>query len=197
MRSGARKPSERFVVAKKPSSRLIGSAPRHVIQEQLLDNEFGFTLSRNTFVMRAAPTIKLSDSDRMLLERWARGRSTPARLVLRSKIALLAASGLLNKEIARELRCGAKTVCLWRSRFAQRGVPGIEKDAPRGGKRTKKSEALVQQIIYKTLHESPARRARWSTRSLAAALATSPAMVQRVWKTLGLTARQRPSDAAS
>ena len=118
--------------------------------------------------MRAAPAIKLSDSDRVILERWARGRSTPARLVLRSKIALLAASGLRNKEIAGELRCGTKTVCLWRSRFAQRGVAGIEKDAPRGGKRTKKSEALVQQIIHKTLHESPPRRSRWSTRSLAA-----------------------------
>jgi transposase len=147
--------------------------------------------------MRAAPAIKLSDNDRMVLERWARGRSTPARLVLRSKIALLAASGMLNMEIAQELRCGTKTVCLWRRRFAERGIPGIEKDAPRGGKRTKESEALVQQIIHKTLHESPPHRSGWSTRSLAAALGTSPATVQRVWKTHGLTGRPRPSQAAS
>jgi transposase len=133
----------------------------------------------------------------MILERWARGRSTPARLVLRSKIVLLAASGLLNAEIARELRCGAKTVCLWRRRFALHGIAGIEKDAPRGGKRTKEAEALVQQIIHKTLHELPFRRSHWSTRSLAAALGTSPAMVQRVWKTHGLTARQPPPHAAS
>jgi transposase len=147
--------------------------------------------------MKAAPAINLSDSDRMLLERWARGRSTPARLVLRSKIALLAASGLRNKEIAQELRCGTKTVCLWRRRFAQGGIAGIEKDAPRGGKRSQASEALVEQIIHKTLHESPPHRFRWSTRSLAACLGTSPAMVQRVWKTHGLTARQRPSIATS
>ncbi len=139
--------------------------------------------------MKSAPAIKLSDSDRMILERWARGRSTPARLVLRSKIALLAASGLLNKEIARELRCGIKTVCLWRRRFAEQSIAGIEKDAPRGGRRSEESEALVQQIIHKTLHETPPRRSRWSTRSLAAALGTSPAMVQRVWKAHGLTAR--------
>jgi transposase len=147
--------------------------------------------------MRSAPAIKLSDSDRMLLERWARGRSTPARLVLRSKIALLAASGLFNKEIALELRCGTKTVCLWRQRFAQHGIAGIEKDAPRGGRRTEKSEVLVQQIIHTTLHETPPHRSRWSTRSLAAALGTSPTMVQRVWKTHGLTARPRPSSAIS
>jgi transposase len=139
--------------------------------------------------MRVAPAIKLSDSDRVSLERWARGRSTPARLVLRSKIALLAASGLLNKEIARELHCATKTVCLWRSRFAQRGIAGIEKDAPRGSRRSEEAEVLVQQIIHKTLHESPPRRSRWSTRSLAAALGTSPATVQRVWKAHGLPAR--------
>jgi transposase len=147
--------------------------------------------------MRAAPAINLSDSDRVLLERWARGRLTPARLVLRSRIALLAASGFLNKEIAGELRCGTKTVSLWRRRFAERGIAGIEKDAPRGGQCTKKSAVVAQQIIHKTLHESPPHRSRWSTRSLAAALGTSPAMVQRVWKTHGLTARQQPSDAAS
>jgi transposase len=117
-------------------------------------------------------------------------------LVLRSKIVLLAASGSLNKEIARELRCGTKTVCLWRCRFAQRGVPGIEKDAQRGGNRDRKSDVLVQRIIHMTLHEPPPRGSRWSTRSLAAALGTSPAMVQRVWKTHGLTACQRPPDVA-
>jgi transposase len=168
-----------------------------VIQEQVVEKHSGFTLSLRAFVMRAAPAIKLSDSDRLQLERWARGRTTPARLVLRSRIALLAASGFLNKEIARELRCASKTVSLWRGRFAQRGIAGIEKDAPRGGQRSKKSEALAQQIIHKTLHESPPRRSYWSTRSLAAALGTSPAMVQRVWKTHGLTARQRTSQSAS
>jgi transposase len=133
----------------------------------------------------------------MLLERWSRGRTTPARLVLRSKIVILAATGLANKDIARELHCGAKTVCLWRTRFAQHGIAGIEKDAPRGGKRSARSQALVQQIIQKTLHEPPPQSARWSTRTLAAALGTSPAMVQRVWKAHGLTAYGRPSAVIS
>jgi transposase len=147
--------------------------------------------------MRSAPAIKLSVSDRTMLERWARGRSTPARLVLRSRIALLAALGLLNMEIAQELRCDTKTVFLWRRRFAERGIAGIEKDAPRGGQRGKKSELLVKQIVHATLHESPPCRGGWTTRSLAAALGTSPAMVQRVWKVNGPTARHRPSHAGS
>lgn len=138
--------------------------------------------------MRAAPAIQLSDDDRVILERWARGRSTPARLVLRSKIALMAAAGRLNKEIARELRCGAKTVSLWRTRFAKRGIAGVEKDAPRGGKRNQEAEKLARLVIHKTLHEKPPHRLRWSTRSLAASLGTSPATVQRVWKLHGLSA---------
>ena len=60
--------------------------------------------------MRIAPAIQISDEDRRRLERWSRGRTTPARLVLRSKIVLLAAAGKLNKEIAAELGTGMKTV---------------------------------------------------------------------------------------
>src|SRR5690349_11240211 len=84
--------------------------------------------------MRIARVIRVSDEDRPTLDRWARGRSTPARLVLRSKIVLMAAAGRLNKDIAAELGTGMKTVCLWRRRFAEAGLAGIGKDAPRGGR---------------------------------------------------------------
>ena len=67
---------------------------------------------------------------------------------------------------------------------------------PRGGKRTKSPRLWSSRSFTKPCMSRP-RRSRWSTRSLAAALGTSPAMVQRVWKTHGLTARQRPSNAAS
>ncbi len=41
--------------------------------------------------MRIAPVIELSSEERTTLARWSRGRSTPARLVLRAKIVLAAA----------------------------------------------------------------------------------------------------------
>jgi DNA-binding NarL/FixJ family response regulator len=56
----------------------------------------------------------VSDEDRQTLERWARGRSTPARLVLRDKIVLLAAEGKDNKDIAEELRTDRLLVGRWR-----------------------------------------------------------------------------------
>src|SRR3954467_6517645 len=69
--------------------------------------------------MRVAKAITISDDERKTLQKWARGRSTPARLILRAKIVLAAADGKLNKDIAAELGSGMKTVCLWRNRFAK------------------------------------------------------------------------------
>ena len=62
--------------------------------------------------MKIAPEVILTDDERMTLERWSRGRSTPARLVLRSKIVLLAAQGSLNQQIAPQLKTALKTVSL-------------------------------------------------------------------------------------
>lgn len=136
--------------------------------------------------MRIAPAIVVSDVDRQSLQRWARGRTTPARLVLRAKIILLAAAGRLNQEIAAELQTGMKTVCQWRSRFAKHGLPGIEKDAPRGAKPAATTAALAAEIVRKTTTEKPLAATHWSTRTLAAEVGTSPSMVQRVWKAHGL-----------
>jgi transposase len=99
---------------------------------------------------------------------------------------LLAAAGKLHKDIAAELRTGMKTVCLWRRRFAERGLAGIEKDAPRGSRPRETTAALVAAIVRKTTTETPSVATHWSTRTLAAELGTSPSMVQRVWKASGL-----------
>ena len=82
---------------------------------------------------RVAPTITVSDDDRIVLLRWSRGRRTPARLVRRAKIVLHAADGWLNAAIAVELGTREKTVGLWRRRFAEQGTAGIERDASRTG----------------------------------------------------------------
>ena len=79
--------------------------------------------------MRVAPHITLDDKAREILPRWSRGRSTPARLVLRAKIVLLAAKGMQNNDIASELGTERTIVGRWRSRFAEHGLAGIEKDA--------------------------------------------------------------------
>jgi transposase len=136
--------------------------------------------------MRTAPQIILDDNERKILQRWSRGRSTPIRLVLRAKIVLLSAKGTQNNDIAAELGTERTIVGRWRSRFAEHGLAGIEKDAPRGGRKPTKRNKLAQLIIEKTTKETPSNATHWSTRSLAKELGISQSMVHRVWKANGL-----------
>ena len=78
--------------------------------------------------MKNARRIALTDDERKTLQRWSRGRRTPARLVLRARIVLRAADGTMNKDIAKALKTAPKTVSLWRVRFAERRLAGIEKE---------------------------------------------------------------------
>ena len=132
--------------------------------------------------MRKAESITLSDAERSELERLARARSIPARLVQRAKVVLKAASGMQNKEIARELKISRPTVQLWRERFLALRLNGLEKDAPRPGRIPKISEEKVHAVVEATLHSTPRNATHWSTRTMAEAQGISKATIQRIWK---------------
>ena len=136
--------------------------------------------------MRVAPVVELSEEQRDALTRWSRGRSTPYRLMQRARIVLLAAAGRQNREIAGTLGVMERTVGRWRTRFIERGLAGIEKDLPRGGRRATKRLECEEDIIHKTTQERPENATHWSSRSLAAELGVSPSMVLRVWRANGL-----------
>ncbi len=136
--------------------------------------------------MKKAPEITLTETERATLTRWSRGRSTPVRLMQRAKIVLRAVEGKMNKEIAAALGINPNTVVRWRSRFARQGIAGIEKDAPRGGRKPRTRRRVVKQILEKTTQERPANATHWSTRTLAAELGVSRSMVHRVWRAHGL-----------
>ena len=136
--------------------------------------------------MRVAVEIELSDDERQTLTKWSRGRSTPARLVLRAKIVLLAADGMLNKDIASELGTTRKTVGHWRKQFALARLAGIEKDAPRGGRTPDVRRQFEEEIIRRTTQETPANATHWSTRTMAVAVGCTQSMVSRVWRDNGL-----------
>src|SRR6516225_4038935 len=115
--------------------------------------------------MRRACQITLNDADRTILERWSRGRSTPARLVTRARVVLAAAAGKENKDIAVELHISRGAVARWRDRFAAAGIAGLEKDAPRGGRPPKARQDLVRRIIEMTTQQKPSNATHWSTRN--------------------------------
>ena len=136
--------------------------------------------------MRMAPIINLTEAERDALERLARGRRTAVRLALRAKIILAAAAGTLNRDIATALGINVKTVGQWRERYHALNLKGIEKDAPRPGRRPTFTTARVAAIIRKTTQETPANATQWSCRSMARATGMSEATVRRIWHRHGL-----------
>ena len=136
--------------------------------------------------MRVAPQVILTDEQRATLQRWSRGRSTPARLVRRAKIVLLAAEGQENIEIAEALQIERTVVGRWRKRFVAQGRAGIEKDAPRGGRPATKRQPVARKILEATTQRKPDNATHWSTNSLAQELGVSQSRVSRVWRANGL-----------
>ena len=136
--------------------------------------------------MRIAKVITLTVEERASLTKWARGRSTPTRLVLRAKIVLAAADGQRNDEIAASLNCTRRTVGTWRNRFAADRLAGIEQDAPRSGRTPSVRAAKEADVIAKTTRETPANATQWSVRTMAKATGVSKATVQRIWRDNGL-----------
>jgi transposase len=136
--------------------------------------------------MKTAPAIILSNAERKTLTKWSRGRSTPARLVLRAKIVLAAAENKTNERIAEELGASKPTVGRWRTRFAALRTAGIEKDASRPGRTSSLSAETVTRIVEKTTRERPEAATHWSTRSMAKVVGVSKDTVRRVWAAHGL-----------
>ena len=129
--------------------------------------------------MRIAKIITLTNEERVALQKWSRGRSTPARLVLRSKIVRAAAAGQRNDETAVDLKWTRRTVGTWRNRFASERLAGIEQEAPRGGRTPTQRIACEAEIIRRTTPETPLHATPWSTRSLAKAIGGHDTMVHR------------------
>jgi FixJ family two-component response regulator len=82
-----------------------------------------------------AVAISLSDEQRQCLQQLARAGSTPQALARRARIVLRACDEdrPTNLRIALELGCKNDTVSLWRKRFAESGLQGLQ-DAPRSGR---------------------------------------------------------------
>ncbi len=120
------------------------------------------------------------------LESWVRARSTPQKIVLRSRICLLAHAGHGNRQIARQLNTSRPTVLLWRDRFAASGVAGLEHEPPRQASSQRLEDSLIKKIVDTTLQTTPPAATHWSTRTLARHLGVSHMTVARVWDRHGL-----------
>ena len=87
--------------------------------------------------------LPLRPEDRARLEHWIKSSTTPQRLVLRSRIVLLAAAGITAIAVARSLGVSRPTVRLWVRRFDEGGPLALAHDAPGRGRHATLDTATV------------------------------------------------------
>jgi hypothetical protein len=103
-----------------------------------------WSFQEDTITMpRKSPfSIKLSRAERRELRRRAAKYTLPYFMVVRARMILLAARGRSNDEIARALHTRREVVSLWRKRFFEDRLSGLEERSrpgrprafpPRGG----------------------------------------------------------------
>jgi len=129
-----------------------------------------------------AAVVALSTGDRAALESLMRAGSTPQKVASRAAIILGAADGRSNRQLAKALGTSRPTIILWRRRYAEVGIPGLLRDAPRPGRRRRLSAKKVQAIVEATLHTRPRAATHWSVRTMARAQGVSPKTVHRIWQ---------------
>jgi transposase len=115
-----------------------------------------------------------------------RAHGTPQRVAKCSRIILLAAQGMSNRQIAREVGVSRPTVIKCRERFAADGCAGLTEVRAGRGRKPTIGPAKVKEIVHATLHTKPQGATHWSCRSMAIAQGVSKATVQRIWEAHGL-----------
>jgi transposase len=136
--------------------------------------------------------IALTGREREALERNVRRRNGAYALAQRSRMILLAADGLSNQDIAARAGTSAATVSLWRRRFAEKRIAGLQ-EQPRGGRPRKIGDDQVETVIAATLQSVPEGAPQWSTRLMARKMGMSQSAISRIWRRSGLSPRRMDS----
>lgn len=136
--------------------------------------------------MKKADALAMTPDQRRQFEAWAKGKTTPMRLVERAKILLMLGEGAGIRPTAEQLEVGLNTVRRWRDRFEEAGCPGVEKDAPGRGRKPVITAEQRAEIVRMTTQEKPANATHWSLRSMADAAGLSTFAVWKIWKGHGL-----------
>ena len=135
---------------------------------------------------KKADALPITEEQRKIIDAWARAKKTPQRIVLRSRICLLASNDVSHNAIAKRLNTSRSTVNLWIKRFKEQGLTGISEDAAHGTSTRCLDVEKVKSIVEATLHTKPKDATHWSTRTMAKAQGVSHSTIQRIWDAHGL-----------
>src|SRR5215510_5088388 len=128
-----------------------------------------------------AREVRLSRKERKELEARCRSARTLQRDLKGARIVLLAGEGRSTRSIAKEVGVQPRIVSLWRHRFADDGLEGLE-DKPRPGKKPIYTAVTDKRILALLDKPPPQGFARWTGRLIAKALGEVD--VQYVWRFL-------------
>jgi transposase len=111
--------------------------------------------------MPGAAQIQLTPQQQEELDRRAGSRSLAARAVERAKIMLGLAAGKAKQEIAAQLGIARQTAWRWERRFREQGMPAGLEDTPRSGRPRVIPPEKIEQIVRKTIQETPPDSTHW------------------------------------
>jgi transposase len=128
-----------------------------------------------------AREVRISRQDRETLEARCRSPRTLQRDLKRARIVLFAAAGRSTRSIAKEVGVQPRIASLWRNRFADHGLEGLD-DKPRPGKKPIYTKATDKRVLALLDKSPPKGFARWTGPLLAEVLVDVD--VQYVWRFL-------------
>jgi transposase len=134
---------------------------------------------------RPKVALILTDDERVRLDSLAHRSRTAPHLARRARIILACAEGHDNKVVAKRLRMSQVTVCKWRGRFIRERLDGLY-DEPRPGTPRRISDDQIEQVIVRTLEETPRGATHWSSRGMAKASGLGRTTIQQIWQAFGL-----------
>jgi len=130
--------------------------------------------------------LSLNVADQQRLEEWVAAFGTPQQVALRSQIALAAAGGEADSEIAQQLGINRKTVMIWRARVADQGPESVWDIAPGRGRKPKFGPDRIEAIVAATLQTKPVGMTHWSCRTMAASQHVGKSTIQTIWQSHNL-----------
>jgi transposase len=125
----------------------------------------------------------LRPGDREVLVCWSRAGTVEARMARRARIVLLAADGVSNRDIATLVDLHYNQVGLWRTRYRQFGLGGLE-DEERTGRPCVYDHDDVLLLVKTVTEPPPDGSTRWTMEALADAMAAHgvPISASQAWR---------------
>src|SRR4051795_11750989 len=147
------------------------------------------------------PALKVTDGDRLVLEARVRARTVDARDQQRARLVLLAAAGESNRAIGDKIGMHYNQVAVWRRRYGEFGVRGLDDEARRGRPVVYDHDDVLK-MVHLVTTDPPDGQARWTCDLVAARMhaegvGISASQVWRIFDGLDLKPWQTQSWSTS